>query len=496
MDDDRAETFARALGHHRAGRHAEAAEACRALRAADAADPAALYLYGLVRFEMGAIEDAIGLMRNVVELRPENALGQAALARLLALAGRPGEAVFSYRAAVALAPEDAALAAGLANAERAAGDPAAAIATCRAALLRAPGAAPLAAALAWALLAAGQNEAVIAALDPLAAGESLPAAVRAEIFFLRGIARKALGEFPEAIGEFRATIAALPGYAAAYLELGNCLAASGRSDEARQALARAVALAPGFAEAEASLGSVLLLAGAEEAAERAFRRALASDPGMVAAHRNLAAICAARGQAGKARGHRDAAYRRQCVFVEAAGRPRLSVLLLTTAGAGNVPTQFLFPRERCTVVSWVIEYAAADGEKSLPPYDLVCNGMGDADAAGPAAAAMAGFLETCRRPVLNAPERVAGTRRDRLPGLLGGIPGIAVPAVRRVAGALRSGEVMRTGIGLPLLVRRAGSHGGQGVRLAGSPAALEVAGAVAPGAGTRRRPGAGTRCTT
>ncbi|HTU52973.1 MAG TPA: hypothetical protein VMF62_03275, partial [Acetobacteraceae bacterium] len=83
MGDIRAEKFALALSHHRAGRHSEAASACRAMLADDAADAAALYLHGLVRFAMGAIEDAIGLMRKLVALLSANALGQAALARLL-----------------------------------------------------------------------------------------------------------------------------------------------------------------------------------------------------------------------------------------------------------------------------------------------------------------------------------------------------------------------------------------------------------------------------
>ena len=464
MDDDRAEKIGSALAHHRAGRHAEAEAVCRAMLAADADDAAALYLCGLVRHERGDAEDAIGLMGRLVALQPDNALGQAALARMLALAGRHGEAVAVYGAAAMLAPEDAALAAGLANAEREAGDAGAAIATCRAALARNPGNAVLLAALGWALLAAEQNEAVIAALKGAAGGE---------ISFLRGAAHKALGDFEAAVEEFREAVAAAPGHAAAHLDLGNSLAALGRLEAAKAALARAVALAPGRAEAQASLGAVLLLAGEEEAAEQALRRALAIDPAMVAAHRNLAAICEATGRDEEARGHRDSAYRRQCVFIESARRPQMSVLLLTTAGGGNVPVQFLLPRDRCTKVSWVIEHAAGDGENMLPPFDLVFNGMGDADAAEAAAAAVERFLAQCRRPVLNVPERVARTRRDLLPALLGDIPGIAVPAVLRVAADARAGDVMRSGIGLPLVARRVGSHGGQGVRLLGSVEGLE-----------------------
>lgn len=466
MDDDRAEQFASALSHHRAGRHTEAAAGCRALLARDAEDAAALYLAGLAHYALGETDEAIALMRRLVVLRPESGLGQAALARLLVAAGRYGEAVGSYQAAVTLAPEDAALASGLAGAQSAVGDLAAAIATCEAALARMPGETVLLASLGRALLAAGQNAAVIAALTN---------ASGAEISFLRGTAHKALGALDAAIGHFRTAIAADPAHAAAHLGLGNALAARGRFAEAQEALMRAVAIAPTLAEAQASLGAVLLRTGEEDAAEQALRRALSIDPNLVAAHRNLAATAAAKGAAAEARAHRDAAYRRQRIFVEPAAAPHMSVLVLTTATGGNVPTQFLLPRERCTKVGWVIEYAAAGEEDSLPPYDLVFNGMGDADAASPAEEKASRFLARCRVPVLNAPERVTRTRRDRLPGLLGGIPGISVPAVQRIATPRpRAGEVMRSGIGLPLLVRGAESHGGQGLRLVGSVAALEA----------------------
>ncbi len=464
MDDIRAEKFALALSHHRAGRHSEAASTCRALLAADRADAAALYLYGLVRFAMGAIEDAIGLMRKLVALLPANALGQAALARLLALAGRPAEALAAYRAAAALSPEDAELAAGLANAERAAGDPEAAIATCRQALRRSPDNAALHESLARALLAAGQNDAAIAALAPLLEQPSLPEAARAEAFFLRAAAYKSLQEFAPAIEDFCRAIEAAPRHAAAHLDLGNALAAIERADEARRHLECAIAIDPALKEAHASLGSILLLAGEERAAEQAFGRALALDPDMALAHQNLAAICEATGRTTEASAHRDAAYRRQTIFVEPAGREQLRVLLLTSAHGGNVPTKYLFPRRHCTLIKWITAYAPLGQETALPPFDLVFNGIGDPDAAPPAPLA-----HLRARRLLNPPAQIHRTRRDLLPDLLAGIETIVVPSVRRGAGALPSG------LHLPVLLRRAGSHGGQGVRLITSEEALAVA---------------------
>lgn len=490
--DDCAERLAVRLRDHRLGRQAET----------DGADPTELYLEGLLRFELGCIKSAIDLMRKVVALRPNEVRGHAALARLLSLDGQHRAAVGSYQAGVALCPDDGGLAAEFANALRATGDIEAAVASCREAFARCQDIAPVHEALGSALLAAGdakaasvefdaavharperaeprmgfaralicegRNEDAIAALDAVPGLHSLPSAVKAESLFLRGTAHKALQEFPAAIAAFQRAVAAEPRHAAAHLNLGNCLVATERAADALKHLQRAIEIDPMRKEAHASLGSALLLAGDERAAERSYRQALAIDPDMIAPHQNLAAICDATGRAADARRHRDAAYGRQNMFIEPAGRPRRAVLLLTTAKSGNVPTKFLFRRDHCTLVKWFIEYAGPDDENCLPPYDLVFNGIGDPDEAAPTAAAVERFIRDCPRPVLNHPVEVERTRRDLLPDLLQNIPDIVVPAVRRILSAGRSRDelaaaILHAGMELPVLLRRAGSHGGEGV---------------------------------
>jgi tetratricopeptide (TPR) repeat protein len=506
--DARTDTLALALRYHQAGRHAEAEASYRQALQDNTADPTALYLYGCLQFDIGCIDAATDLMRQVVALRPDRTEGHIALARLLSLRGEHKAAAASYRAVVALNPDQPVLVAELANTLHATGDIEAAIESCRSALERHPGAAPIHEAQGNALLAAGkaiescssfgaaialQPELATArlglarallcagrgteAIDALQDVDSLPFALRAQAWFLRGAAHKALQEFFPAITAFQCAIAADPEDAAAHLNLGNCFAATERSVEAQQHLQRALAIDPALKEAHASLGSVLLLAGDESAAEQCCRRALAIDSEMVVAHQNLAAICQATGRAEEARKHRDAAYRRQSVFIEAAGRPRFTVLMLTTADGGNVPTKFLFPRDRCTVIKWFIEYANQDQDPCLPPYDLVFNGIGDPDAAGPTTAPVERFLPHCGRPVVNAPARVARTRRDRLPSLLDGIPNIVMPPVWRLSAASFPHEEFppsapSSAMQFPILLRSAGSHGGQSVALVESPAAL------------------------
>lgn len=318
------------------------------------------------------------------------------------------------------------------------------------------------------LLTSGRTAEAAVLFDEIGDPGALPVPLLAEAWFLRGRLDKSLHHFPAAIAAYQQAIAVDRGFAAAFLDLGNCLAEIERKADAEQSLRQALAIAPRLKEAHASLGSVLLMAGRESEAEQCYRAALAIDPAMVVAHQNLAAIAAARGRTAEARGHRDAAYRQQNLFIEQAVRPELTLLMPTTAEGGNVPWKFLFPRSRCTVLKWFVEYASEGEAERLPPYDLVFNGIGDADAAQPVAALLARFLTTSEKPVLNRPAAVLNTRRDRLPNLLQGITDLVVPEVMRLDPTASIDE----DIAFPILLRAAGSHGGTGVRLVHSLAEL------------------------
>lgn len=413
MDDTSNETLALALAHHQAGRRAAAEALYRQILERQKDNPTALYLYGCLHFEAGAIEPAIALMRQVVALRPEVAQGHQALAEMLAAQlGRVRTLLATEKAEEARAQLAAV------------GDPA-----------------------------------------------CLAAPLRAEAWFLSGRTAKAFHEFPAAIAAYEEAIAAAPDLAAAYLDLGNCYAETERSDAAERALRKALTIAPELKEAHASLGSVLLLAGSEVEAERCYRAALAIDPRMIAAHQNLAAICAATGRAAEAKMHRDAAYNQQSLSIERAARPDITVLMPTTAEGGNVPWKYLFRRDRTTILKWFVEYAEPGAAKLLPDYDLVFNGIGDADAGEAAAAKLLHYLSGCKKPILNRPQAVARTRRDRVPDLLDGIADIVVPEVWRLDPAAATG----LDVPFPVLLRPCGSHGGAGVQMIHSAEALAAA---------------------
>jgi glutathione synthase/RimK-type ligase-like ATP-grasp enzyme len=115
---------------------------------------------------------------------------------------------------------------------------------------------------------------------------------------------------------------------------------------------------------------------------------------------------------------------------------------------------------------WYMEHARPDQTATLPPHDVVFNAIGDPDLAEPSAAAVERFIARCARPVLNAPDKVARSRRDRLPALLGGLDGVVAPKAMRLssaAGSNLANAAAAAGLAPPLLVRPTGSHGGKGL---------------------------------
>ena len=257
--------------------------------------------------------------------------------------------------------------------------------------------------------------------------------------------------------------------AAALLALGTAYAELEQVGEAERRLKAALALDPMMAEAHASLGAVYLMADRPIDARAAYERALAIDPEMIAAHQSLAGLASDAGEPDQARRHRDKAYGRQSLFVEAAADPVARVLILTTAEGGNVPFRFLLPKDRYTRLTWFIEYAAPSQAADLPAYDVVFNAIGDADLAGPTKANVEAFLAVNTRPVLNDPAHVERTARHLTPALLDGLTDVVTPPVARIVGR----DLPSTkGLELPVLVRPIGSHGGKGLVRVETPEAL------------------------
>ncbi|KQX20930.1 MULTISPECIES: hypothetical protein [unclassified Sphingomonas] len=91
-------------------------------------------------------------------------------------------------------------------------------------------------------------------------------------------------------------------------------------------------------------------------------------------------------------------------------------------------------------------------------------------------AAASRFLRGFPGRVVNSPDAVLATGRDRVSRLLAGIEGLVVPAVARFKGRphLAKVAIERAGVTFPAILRRPGTHNGEIVALVPGPEELEA----------------------
>ncbi|MBV8652493.1 MAG: hypothetical protein JO255_13585, partial [Alphaproteobacteria bacterium] len=355
---------------------------------------------------------------------------------------------------------------------------------------------------------------------PWAIGDTSPVAILmrqlgkipqfAEVLHMLGKLEHAKGDLNAALGLFEAAVRQRPGFALAENDLGVVLRSTCRHDAALAAFDRAIAADPNCAPAHCNRGLLLVASGRREEAEASFRAVVALPAVTITDWRNLAAAAQHLGLRDIAENawrraleiepgdnvaqialarlleemHRpDEAnhlyvdwVRRQTVRVQRciSGKPEARILILAATGMQNTPVHFLFPIERFeTIAAYLLPPddpgAAAqlrDLPGELPEFDLVFNAIGDADQG---AAYLPNVAELCRRlkaPLLNAPAAVPPTRRDRIAGLLEGIPGLVIPPTRRTGRAVLERLARVSGmLAQPALLRPAGSHGGSNLTL-------------------------------
>jgi tetratricopeptide (TPR) repeat protein len=488
------------LERHRAADPAGAETLFRRALAETPDDPTALYLLGLLRFELGDPEEAEALIARVTVLKPRTAKAWLTLGNLRQVRGDNAGAAAAYDAAARLAPADAEALVGLSQVRLAGGDAAGALSAAESAAAIAPadGGAQLARGAALAALrrpvdavvayraAVGRAPSSAPAHLGLAVellqtedpGAALPHAERsvaldgttALAWMTLGSALRRVGRRAEAAEALERSVALAPERRTTILSLGLLYVEMDRQQPALRCLRRALELDPDDKDTHAALSAVYCSLGDLALSRRHAEAALAFDPAMIAAHQTLARIEAREGRPDKARLHRDAAYGVRNFYLAEASRPLRRVLILATTDLGNTPDRHLIPSDRYTRLTWFVAYAGASQMKALPDFDVVFNGIGDADEAGPTAANVARFLEACPRPVLNRPEAVARTFRHLAPALFDGIDALVVPKTVRLAAETVAARGVReaarlAGVAAPLIARPIGSHGGHGVRL-------------------------------
>ena len=408
--------LAAALAHHRAGRLDEAAALY--LQSLETAPDCAVAwnMLGNVEYQRDRVDEALRLIGKAIEIEPASAAHRITLGHVYRRLGDMATAATCYRTALSLSPGSTLAALSLAGALKVQGELNGAVDVLQGILARDP--------------------------DRL---EAL--AMQVEVWL-------ALEQPVEAGGVFRHVLGLDPTSADAFFQLG---VASNQQEETSLAIEcfeKAISLRPGYSEALYNLGVIDAERQQFGSAEAWFRRAVA--------HVNLSAILLKTGRAAEASVHREIAYRNKCLFVQTSRAALRTVLILFDAGQGNINLSHLFSRRHNNVIDWMIEYAPQGQTETLPPFDLVFNAMGDPDMAGAAVAPASRFIAGCGKPVLNRPEAVASTSREKIPALLEGIDGLFVPRVWRVS----TGHPWPAEIAdhLPVLVRPVDTHGGAGLQ--------------------------------
>ena len=300
-------TIEDALGHHRAGRLAEAEALYRRILESDPGNIDAAHFLGVLAYQRGDLAQAAERISAALARNPANAPAQNNLGNVLDAQGRHDDALRCYLEALALEPDYADARSNLA-----------------AALARRAGAGGTAAAEARAQVDAGNAhqdagrldqalacyERSVALAPHLTAGylnagssiaqlgrprDALPWFTKAlalepdlpEALYGLGMAASRAEDAPAAKAALARYLRLEPNDEPAMLALAEAHGLSFELDEARAWFERALKANPGRAGAHIGLGNVLRNQGRLADAIREYRLALERDPGAVVAYQNL-----------------------------------------------------------------------------------------------------------------------------------------------------------------------------------------------------------------
>ena len=272
-----------ALGHHAAGRLAEAEALYRQVLQVQPEHGDALHLLGVIAHQRQQYELAQQLIGRALVSNPKAASYLVNLGNAQQAAGALDAALASYRQALALQPNFAEAHNNLGNALQALQQFEAAEACYRQALVCQAAYPEAYNNLGLALARQGRYEAALAAyraalaLDP---GYPEPHNNLAN-------ALQALDQFEPALEHYRQALALRPTYAQAHNNLGTAWQELGHYQAAAECYQQALAVQPGFAEAHNNLGNTRSRQGDLPAALQHFREALALQPEFDLAHSNL-----------------------------------------------------------------------------------------------------------------------------------------------------------------------------------------------------------------
>jgi predicted O-linked N-acetylglucosamine transferase (SPINDLY family) len=272
-----------ALGHHQAGRLAEAEKLYRQVLILSPDHAGVLHLLGILAGQAGRTDASIELIGRAIAIEPGVVEYHCNLAESYQRSGQWEKAIGSLRLAIGLQPDLAAAHNHLGIALSALGRNDEALAAFSRAIELRPEFAEAQNNLGNALRHSGRFGEAQAAYRR--AVQLRPA--YAEAYHNLGLVQNLEKRFNEAVASFDSALALEPDQPETHDKRADALWESGRCDEAIAAFRRVLALDPGRAEAHSKLGNALANRGSIEAALVHFRTAIELNPARPGAGSNL-----------------------------------------------------------------------------------------------------------------------------------------------------------------------------------------------------------------
>jgi tetratricopeptide (TPR) repeat protein len=424
--------------------------------------PVAVATQLVTLFEAGKWSELERAAGNATARYPRHILGWRALGKAKLALGKPQDAIDVLSRAVTFAPGEADVHNDLGSALSGRARKIEAEASFRRALALNPRSADAFTNLATVLGGLGRFEEAISCFQQsLAINPASPIALNNFANLLREHGRLA-----EAESCYRQALALNPAYLDATVNLGTTLSDLQRFDEAIAQYQSALRLNPDCRPALAALGRMLVrLANNDDQAIICLRRALDLGPEDASVHVDLGNVLMRRRQRDAALALFRRAQELQPVLTWAAtgGRAAFSALLLDTPLAGSTPLDYLAGRARYDRHFYCVMPGGVVHENLLlARADVIFNMICNVDDGAEVLKLALELVERLGRPTINHPRLVMNTDRETVARRLrAAVPDCVVPRTLRLAGAaIMAPEGAHRDLTLPLLVRHAGTHGG------------------------------------
>ena len=425
--------------------------------------PAAVGNELIALYNAGKWSQLVAAADRVIARYPRNLLGWRAAGKALLQVGKLGEAIEMLSKVVKLAPGDADGYNDLGSALFDIGRAEEAVATYRRAVELNPGATEAYANLGRVLCTLGRFEEAAACCRQAIAVDPAAAVAHNNL----GNALGDLGRPGEAEVCYRQALAINPAYLVALINLGSTLGDLGRWAEAKACYRLAVQIHPNSGIAHNALGRLLSrLTEDDEEAEQALQRTIALNSCETNTYVELGNILMRRQQTSAALGMFRRAQELEPLITWRANRQtaEFSALFLDTPMGGSTPVNYLAGRAgydrhfHC-----VIPDTPANVDLLRSKADVVFNMICNVDDGEAMLLQALDLVEQLGRPAINHPRLIMHTDRESIARRFADIPGCVVPRTLRVPGAVVADAATNQefgGFSLPLLVRIAGTHGG------------------------------------